>query len=128
MKYLFILILTILEAPMSFAKNPHDFTAIDSMAKVLKLAEEGKLVPLLLFPAEFGGQEIPQNTLYVPPETKDIQTKIIGTLIRFVKEGLIDSLRAEPEYKGDSFVPSKIHMYTGHSGKEGQFNPTIEIW
>ncbi|HBP42058.1 MAG: hypothetical protein ACTJG4_04195 [Vreelandella alkaliphila] len=113
---------------MAFAENPHNFTDVDSKEKAIRLVEEGRLVPILLFPAELGGPEASQNTVYVPPETRDIQTQIIGTLIRFVEEGLIDNLNAEPEYKGNSFVPSRIHMRTSHSGKPGQFNPTIEIW
>ncbi|WP_316364378.1 hypothetical protein [Candidatus Thiodiazotropha sp. CDECU1] len=96
MKYLLVLGFAILGATMSFAENPHDFTNVDSREKAIKLVGEGKLVPLLLFPAEFGGEEIPQNTVYVPPETKDIQAQIIGTLIKFVEDGLIDNLKAEP--------------------------------
>ncbi len=105
-----------------------DFSHIDSKEKAIALSEKGELFKILLFPDEFGGQDIPQNVVYVPAGVPEIKDQITGTLIRFVKDGLIDNLKVEPEYKRRSFVPSKIKMFTSHSGKSGQFNPTIEIW
>lgn len=110
------------------AKPTLDFSNIDSHGKTVELAKKGKLFKVLLFPAEFGGEDVPQNVVYVPAGIPEIKDKITETLIRFVQEGLIDNLQVSPEYKGNSFVPSKINMSTSHSGKAGEFNPTIEIW
>lgn len=105
-----------------------DFSHVDSLQKAEELAEQGQLFKILLFPAEFGGEDIPPNTVYVPAGIPEIKDKITGTLIRLVEEGLIDNLTVNPEYKGSSFVPSRIVMQTSHSGRPGEFNPTIEIW
>lgn len=110
------------------AGNVRDFSHVDSREKAIALVEKGELFKILLFPAEFGGQDIPQNVVFVPAGIPEIKEQITGTLVRFVQDGLIDNLKVEPEYKGKSFVPSKINMHTSHSGKAGQFNPSIEIW
>jgi len=45
--------------------HSQDYSAVDSQEKAKALCREGKLEVLFLFPLEFGGKEIPQNTLYV---------------------------------------------------------------
>lgn len=110
------------------AGNPQDFSHVDSLEKAQALAAEGTLAPLYLFPPELGGAEIPENTVYVPPAIIAVQQQLIGTIKRFAADGLIDNIKVNPEYKGDSFVPAKIHMVTTHGDKAGSFNPTIEIW
>ncbi|MEO1035336.1 MAG: hypothetical protein AAFX44_07245 [Pseudomonadota bacterium] len=111
-----------------YAETGLDFSHVDSREKAEELAEQGELFKILLFPAEFGGQDIPPNTVYVPAGIPEIKDQITQTLIRYVEDGVIDNLAVNPEYKGNSFVPAKILMETSHSGKSGTFNPTIEIW
>jgi|SRR3990167_2578929 len=110
------------------AEQKPDFSDVNSREKALELVKQGKLHKILLFPAEFGGQDLPHNVVYVPAGIPEIKDQITGTLIRFVEDGLIDNLEVSPEYKGGSFVPSKINMKTSHSGKSGKFNPSIEVW
>jgi hypothetical protein len=105
-----------------------DFTEVDSLEKTQALYQEGKLEKLYLFPLEFGGKEIPQNVLYVPPGIAEIKKGIDTTIARMVQEGSVSSYVAEPEYKGNSFVPSKIKIKTSHPEKPGAFEPTINIW
>ncbi len=112
----------------SNAENQSDYSHVDSRDKAEELAKKGELFKILLFPAEFGGQDVPPITVYVPAGIPEIKDQITQTLIRYVQDGLIDNMAVNPEYKGNSFVPSKIVMETSHSGKPGQFNPTIEIW
>ena len=110
------------------AEGRPDFSAVGSLEQARQLAAEGKLVKILLFPAEFGGQDIPHNIAYVPAHTKEAKDAITRTLIRMVEEGSIDKLVVEPDYKGSSFVPARIRMRATHSGKAGRFEPVIEIW
>jgi hypothetical protein len=105
-----------------------DFSKVDSLDKARALEAEGMLVPILLFPAEFGGQDLPENVVYVPKEAAAAKDLITGTLLGFAQDGLIDQLSVEPTYKGTSFIPSRILMKASHSAKEGKFNPTVEIW
>ena len=108
--------------------NSRDFSAVDSLAKAQALYEGGKLEPLFLFPLEFGGQRIPQNVVYVPPGIASIKQQIDSAIGSMVKEGLVGSYAAEPEYKGNSFVPSKIKIKTSHPQKPGGVDRTINIW
>lgn len=105
-----------------------DFSAVTSLAAAKALAAKGRLVEVLLFPAELGGQDLPENRVYITPEAAAAQRLMIGTLQRFVREGLINKMTVEPEYKGDSYIPSRIVMHATHSKKKGGFSPTIEIW
>src|SRR5215831_13994341 len=102
-----------------------DFSDVDSLEKAQALYHAGKLEPLFLFPLEFGGEEVPENTLYVPPGIAAIKKRIDGMIANLVKEGAITQYVAEPEYKGDSFIPSKIKITTSHPDKAGALNPTI---
>ncbi|MEJ2407021.1 MAG: hypothetical protein P8171_22605 [Candidatus Thiodiazotropha sp.] len=128
MKKLLLAILGVIGMGAISADTPLDYSGVDSREKAVELVKEGKLYKILLFPAEFGGEDIPQNVVFVPAGIPEIKDKITGTLMRFVQEGLIDNLQVNPEYKGNSFVPSKINIKTSHSDKAGEFNPTIEIW
>lgn len=82
----------------------------------------------MLFPAEFGGEEIAPNIVYVPPGIPEIKDQITGTLIRFYEGGLINKLSISPTYKGKSLVPATIGIKAWHSDKDGGLNPSIEIW
>lgn len=128
MKKLLLALMGVLGMSSASADSALDFSHVDSREKAIELVQEGKLFKVLLFPAEFGGEDIVQNAVYVPAGIPEIKDKITGTLVRFVQEGLIDNLNVAPEYKGNSFVPSIINMKTSHSGKDGEFNPSIEIW
>jgi hypothetical protein len=115
-------------APPSQPNGAPDFSQVTSHEAALKLASEGKLFKILLFPPEFGGEDVAPNIVYVPAGIPEIKDKITGSLIRFYNDGLIDRLNVQPEYKGKSFVPSKIHFKATHSQKKGSFEPTIDIW
>jgi len=105
-----------------------DFSHVDSLQKAEELFRAGKLERLYVFPLEFGGQEIPQNILYVPHGIAALKARLDGTIAKMVSDGNINSYRAEPEYQGDSFIPSKIKIFAAHNEKPGAFNPTINIW
>jgi hypothetical protein len=105
-----------------------DYSNVTTLEAARALAAEGKLVKVLLFPAEFGGRDDAANTVYVPPGIDALKDQMTATLIRFYEQELIDDLSVKPEYKGKSVVPSKIVMTATHSTKDGKFNPTIDVW
>jgi hypothetical protein len=92
------------------------------------LFEQGKLVKILLFPIELGGQDRQENSIYVPAGIPAIKDQLTGSLMRFLEQGLINKLEVKPEYKGNSFVPAKIRMKAWHTEKAGGFEPVIDIW
>jgi hypothetical protein len=105
-----------------------DFSDVDSLQKAEELFRAGQLERLYVFPLELGGQPIPQNILYVPRGVVAIKAQLDGTIAKMIADGNISSYRAEPEYKGKSFIPSKIKIVASHHEKSGAFNPTIQIW
>jgi hypothetical protein len=105
-----------------------DFSHVDSLAKAEELFRSGKLERLYVFPLELGGQPVAQNALYVPIGITAVKKLLDGTVLKMVNDGNINSYRAEPVYKGNSFIPSKIKIMASHNEKPGAFNPTIDIW
>lgn len=105
-----------------------DFSAVTSVAAAKRLAKTGALVPVFVFPVELGGTDTPVNIVYVPPAIRYTMTMVIGTLRRFAKEGLIDHMTVDPDYRGDSVVPTAIHYHATSRGEPGSFEPTIDIW
>ncbi|TWU50742.1 hypothetical protein Poly51_40350 [Rubripirellula tenax] len=103
-----------------------DFSDVDSLAKAQKLCADGTLEKLYLMPLDFGGQDIPPNILYVPVGIADIKhgidTNVIGPL---AADGSITQYAAEPEYRGDSFIPMAINI---RAWEPREFNTQINIW
>ncbi|MFL5386345.1 MAG: hypothetical protein ACJ8GN_27825 [Longimicrobiaceae bacterium] len=103
-----------------------DFSAVDSQAKVEELFRRGELEKLHLMPLEFGGSDIPPNTLYVPVGIASIKAGIDDDVIGpLVEEGKVTSYTATPEYQGKSFIPIAIRIVASNPG---QFSTTINIW
>src|SRR5579862_2932892 len=105
--------------------QPRDFSTIDSLEKAQALLNAGKLERLFLFPQEFGGQDDPRNVLYVPPGIAAIKQRIDSMIQDLVNQGQVTKYEAVPEYKGDSFIPSKIKISASHYEKKGGLNPII---
>jgi len=103
-----------------------DFSAIDSRAKAEELFRRGDLEKLYLMPLEFGGADIPENTLYVPVGIAGIKAGIDNNIVApLVEEGKITSYTATPEYQGKSFIPIAIRIV---ASDPGQFSSTINVW
>ena len=105
-----------------------DFSSVTSREQAQQRAAEGSLVRILLFPAEFGGEDIEQNAVYVPPAIVPVRAQLLGTLERMIEGGQINKLEVTPEYSGRSFVPTRIRMHAWLEGRSGAFDPVIEIW
>lgn len=107
---------------------PHgpDFSTIDSEAKVEELYRRGELEKLILMPVELGGQDEPDNVLYVPIGVASIKSRIDQNIIApLAREGKISRYQAEPEYQGGSFVPIALKIT---ASDPGHFTTTIQIW
>jgi hypothetical protein len=103
-----------------------DFSGIDSQAKAEELFRQGDLEKLFLMPLEFGGEDNPLNTLYVPVGVAAIKSGIDNNIIGpLVSEGRVSRYKAEPEYQGNSFIPIAL---TITAWEPGEFSSTINIW
>jgi hypothetical protein len=128
MKKTFLLVLMALFAIKSFAQEAEtqlDFSAVDSQKKAITLYEKGELFKIYMMPLEFGGDDDAVNTLYVPKFVQEFKTKVDKKIEDLLMDGQRLGFTAEPEYKGNSFVPSKLKiMVTGDT----EFTETIAIW
>ncbi len=83
-----------------------DFSAIDSLTKAEELFRRGDLENLFLMPLEFGGEDNPRNTLYVPVGFAGIKAGIDNNIIRpLVSTGKVTRYEATPEYQGQKLHP-----------------------
>lgn len=105
----------------------NNFETIDSIIKAKEEVEKGNLEHLYLISPMFGGAQDESNILYVPigiNKIKDSYDNIIANLLR---EEKVETYNCYPEYKGESFVPSKIVIVSGKNGID-IFKETINIW
>jgi hypothetical protein len=106
--------------------NGPDFSDIDSREKAEVLFSRGDLEKLYLMPLEFGGQDTPLNTLYVPVGLANVKSGIDNNIIApLAAEGIITKYTASPEYQGNSFIPISIEIV---ASDPGEFRSTIKIW
>lgn len=104
-----------------------EFNDVTSNEKALELVKEGRLYPLYLMSLRFNGEESERNRIFVPQIVTELKDRYDDIVENLLKEGKINSYACTPEYKGNSFVPSKL---TIEAKKDGQpvFTETINIW
>lgn len=105
-----------------------DYAQVSSLDQAQALTATGQLAKLLMFPTEFGGEDVAMNVVYVPPRTVKQRIPHIQTLRAWVQEGAVNNLNVRPEYKGASLVPARIHMTASHSTSGEQRTLTLEVW
>jgi len=105
-----------------------DCAQVGSLEQAQALAAKGQLAKLLLFPAEFGGEEVAMNIVYVPPAAARQRLAHVRTVQAWADEGAVDSVNVKLEYKDASFVPARIHMTASHSQSGEQRTLTLEVW
>jgi hypothetical protein len=105
-----------------------DFSDVDSLVKAEALASAGRLEKLYLFPLALGGKDIPQNIVYVPIVIANTKRKIDEKIRGLFKEGSVTQYKTDLEYKGKSFVPSKIKIRAWHPERGAEFSSTVEVW
>ncbi|WP_285711529.1 hypothetical protein [Erythrobacter oryzae] len=131
MKALALAALIALSAPAHAeepAPMPPDFTAVESLEAAQDLAKAGTLVPVLLFPVEVGGPDVPPNTVYITPEAAAERAKALATIIALLEQDKLDQMDVKPAFKGKSFVPSTIVMKAWHTRRDEKFEVTIHVW
>src|SRR5215813_1373913 len=98
--------------------NGPDFSEIDSQEKAEGLFRRGDLERLFLMPIEFGGEDNPLNTLYVPVGTAAVKSGIDNNVIGpLAAEGRITKYTATLEYQGNSFIPIAIKIVASDPGE-----------
>jgi hypothetical protein len=103
-----------------------DFSGVDSREKAEAQCRSGTLVRMLLLPGRFGGQDLPQNAVYVPTWAAEMKASLDeGVIASLVADGKVTRYAASPEYEGRSFVPTAIHI---EASEPGRFSQTIVIW
>ena len=110
-----------------FKNNKPNFTEIDSNEKAIELANKGILEPLYLMPLRFNGEESAINRVFVPSFAVELKDRCDDFIEKMVIEEKVQGYSCNPEYKGNSFIPSKIKVVVTNEGKE-VFSQTIEIW
>lgn len=104
---------------------PLDYSHIDSNEKALELYNKKELVKMHLMPLDWGGEDVALNTIYVPDFALEEKAKLDAAIEELLEQGLNLNYSASPEYKGKSFIASKL-VLTVSGDKELQ--ATIAIW
>ena len=102
-----------------------DFSMINSNEKAEKLLEKGQLEKLYLKPIQFGGKESRENIVIVPRFVTISKNNFDNIVEELLKKGIVSDYSAEPQYKGNSYVPTSIVISV--SGKT-RLTQVLEIW
>jgi hypothetical protein len=106
--------------------NEPDFSDIDSREKAEALFRRGILEKLHVVPLEFGGEDIPLNTLYVPVGLAEVKAGIDNNVIGpLAADGKITKYTASAEYQAKSVIPTAIKIV---ASDPGEFVTRINIW
>lgn len=108
-------------------KNTIRFEEIDSIIKAKEEFKNGNLEILYLMSPMFGGAKDENNILYVPVGINKIKENYDNIIADLFKQGKVISYNCKPEYKGESFVPSKLTITSGKNDIV-VFEETINIW
>lgn len=104
-----------------------DLAEVDSNEKAMELAKKGILSPLYLMPLRFNGEESVRNRLYVPPVIVELKDRYDDIVEDLLVQGKVSGYSCTPEYKGNSFIPSKLTIVASKDGSP-VFTETINIW
>ncbi|MCZ8020113.1 hypothetical protein [Novosphingobium sp.] len=120
-------------APLLVAAKPapdlaRDFARASTPQAVAALAERGQLVKIYLFPLEVGGPEDPMNVAWVTPAALRQAEAVTDKIIALLEQGKVDSLDVQPEYKGDSRIPSRIRYIATHKTGPAKLDRVVEVW
>lgn len=108
------------------SSNPPDFSDIDSQSKAEEAFRHGRLERLLLVPREFGGANVPDNRLFVPPGVSKVKAGVdLNVIAPLIAEGKLSQYNVIPRYQGTSFVPIALEIV---ASDPGSFSTTINIW
>lgn len=108
-------------------KNEISFIDVDSNEKAIDLANKGILKPLYLIPLRFNGEESAQNRVFVPQAIVELKDRYDDIVEELLIQEKVNGYLCTPEYKGNSFIPSKISLVAKKDGIP-VFTETINIW
>lgn len=106
------------------------FAAIDSLGKAHLMMDKGMLEALYLKAVCFGGQETPENRVYVPIGIGRLKEKHDEEVKKLFEEKPELIYACIPKYRGASRVPYELNIRVTmpEPGKEELYNETIQIW
>jgi hypothetical protein len=103
-----------------------DFSTVDSRERAEQLARDGQLERVFLLPPRFGGQDVPENVVYVPVGMAGVKAGIDDNVIApLAANGTVTRYVATPEYTGRSFIPVAITIV---ASEPGSFTTTMNLW
>jgi hypothetical protein len=103
-----------------------DFSHVDTRAKAEALCQRGELHKLLLMPLEFGGQDVPPNAVFVPAFVLELKKNVdMNVVLPLIQQQKVRHYAAEPQYEGNSFVPSAIKIV---ASDPADFTTVLRIW
>lgn len=90
------------------------------------LRRQGALEPVLLVPAELGGETVAANVVLVPPDARRAKDAATAELLDVFRSGRADQLSVTPDYRGDSFVSAALTITAWREGSAPAYERRIE--
>jgi len=103
-----------------------DFSSITSVTAAEDACRQGHLTKALLFPAELGGQDRPDNVVFIPPLVWDVKNNSIAALVSAVRGN--EQCRRCSRVSWDELRPYQDYHKSRHSGMPPEYKLEIGIW
>jgi hypothetical protein len=100
---------------------------VRTLANAEQACSDGLLRKVLLLPVELGGSEVSENIVFVPDHAAAIKEEATSALVSAVRQGMVE-VSVVPEYRGTSFVPTRIVMTAARIGQSPEYVREIGIW
>src|SRR5262245_7573885 len=83
-----------------------------------QLLRSGAVRKVLLLPSLLGGQDIPDNTTWLPPGAIREKEEFEATVAAHIENGKTLNCTFNLEYEGDSSIPAKVLLAAAGDGVE----------
>jgi hypothetical protein len=104
-----------------------EFSSVVSLKDAEDACRRGHLTKAFLLPSELGGQDRPDNVVYIPSHISEMKNSSTAELLSAIRGGMSD-VAIVPEYRGMSFVPAKITITAAIPGMPPGYKLEIGIW
>lgn len=108
-------------------KTAKNYLDVKSNRDIEILVRKRELFKVHLIPLILNGQDLLNNIIYVPYEIAHIKDKYDSKAYKLFQKGKIDNYICNPEYKEDSYVPSRLYIVCSRNGKK-VYKRKVNIW
>ena len=105
-----------------------DYSDITTVEAAREAARTGKLRAVFQTPVMCGGQETPENVLYVPAAAAELKERADDSVVAAAQRGTVCGYECLPAYEGTSIVPVSLRIIGTDAEGDSQVSHELTLW